>query len=390
MGLALERLSGVVLQRDLGRLWSALLEALWGPLWARPTRDGFWKHFGTLSGRRTGTPGDGWLASRGKDREDGPASPLRKGRDRGMRVLITGATGFVGRRLTQYLTGRGHAVSVLSRRPDRALEALPGIERAWRWDARAAAPAEAFHGVDAVVHLAGESVAGRWTARKRMEIQRSRVEGTRALVEGIGKGIAERRGADAKPRVLVSASAIGYYGDRGDEELTEEAAPGDDFLARVCRAWEREADAAGELGMRVVRLRIGIVLGPGGAAKPLLALGRLGLGGPLGSGRQWWSWIHIDDLLRLVEHAIVNEIAGAVNAVAPEAVRQREFARRLGRVLARPAVTPMPAFLLKIVLGEFASELLSSRRVVPRRALASGFEFRYGNLDEALAQVVQG
>ncbi|HLS89939.1 MAG TPA: TIGR01777 family oxidoreductase [Limnochordia bacterium] len=307
-----------------------------------------------------------------------------------MKVLITGATGFVGRRLTQYLTGRGHAVSVLSRRPDSALEALPGIERAWGWDARAAAPAEAFHGVDAVVHLAGESVAGRCTARKREEIQRSRVEGTRALVEGMSKGIAKRRGADAKPRVLISASAIGYYGDRGDEELTEEAAPGDDFLARVCRAWEREADAAGRLGVRVVRLRIGIVLGPGGAAKPLLALGRLGLGGPLGSGRQWWSWIHIEDLLRLVEHVIASEIEGAVNAVAPEAVRQREFARRLGRALARPAVTPAPAFLLRVVLGAFASELLSSRRVIPRRALESGFEFRYGNLDDALAQLVRG
>lgn len=307
-----------------------------------------------------------------------------KGRDLKVRILITGATGFVGRHLVRHLTGGGHVVTALSRRPDRAREAVPEIEQAWEWDARVAPPTEAFQGVEAIVHLAGESVAGRWTAHKREEIRRSRIEGTRLLVEGIAASA-------SKPRILVSASAIGFYGDRGDDKLTEEAGAGDDFLARVCYAWEQEAQAAAALGVRVVRLRIGIVLGDGGAARPLLMLGRLGLGGPLGSGRQWWSWIHVDDLVRLVEHVIDGQneqLDGAVNAVASEAVRQREFAARLGRRLLRPAVLPAPAFALKVALGGFASELLSSRRVVPRRALESGFQFRYGKLDDALAELV--
>ena len=233
-------------------------------------------------------------------------------------------------------------------------------------------------------HLAGESVAGRWTAGKRREIRRSRIEGTRYLVAAIGAIAA----SSSRPRVLVSASAIGYYGDRGDRELTEEAAAGDDFLAGVCRDWEREAQGAQSYGVRVVCLRTGIVLGRGGAARPLLTLTRLGLGGPLGSGRQWWSWIHIDDLARLVEHAIDEKLDGPVNATAPEPVRQNS-PRRLGRALRRPALLPAPGFSLRLALGGFAGELLSSRRVIPARALESGFAFRYGELDAALARLVR-
>lgn len=299
-----------------------------------------------------------------------------------MKILVTGATGFVGGRLVQYFAERGHVVTGLSRDPGRAKQTVPWLQQVHRWDTRSHPPAEAFEGVDAVVHLAGESVAGRWSAKKRDEIRRSRIEGTRLLIEALDR-------LSARPRVLVSASAIGYYGDRGDEELVEEASAGDDFLAAVCRDWEREAQRAAELGMRVATLRTGIVLGPGGAARPLLLLTRLGLGGPLGSGRQWWSWIHLDDLVRLIEYAIEKELHGPVNATAPEPVRQREFARRLGRVLRRPAAVPTPAFALKVVLGGFSSELLGSRRVIPAKALESGFTFQYAGLDAALARLVQ-
>ncbi len=296
-----------------------------------------------------------------------------------MRVLVTGATGFIGRRLCHHLTQTGLTVRVLTRDPGAAPARLPGIERAYGLpETGAELPDEALVGVDTVVHLAGETVSGRWTIAKRHAIEASRTAGTAALVRAIAR-------ASPRPQALVCASAIGYYGDRGDEPLVEESLPGRGFLAGVCRAWETEAARAEELGTRVVRLRTGIVLDPaGGALRSMRPLFRAGLGGPLGSGRQWWAWIAMDDLIGLYAQALDRDWTGPVNAVSPDPVRQRGFARCLGRALGRPALLPAPAFALRVVLGGFASELLSSRRVEPRAALRHGFAFRAPRLGDAL------
>ncbi|MDA1215689.1 MAG: TIGR01777 family oxidoreductase, partial [Chloroflexi bacterium] len=244
-----------------------------------------------------------------------------------MKVLITGVTGLVGALLSKTLQASGHSVVGLSRNGPGARARLPWLERAFSWDLMAgASPPEAFDGVDAVVHLAGESVAGRWTAPKRERIAESRVTGTRNLVRGLEEAL-------PRPKVLISTSALGYYGNRGDDVLTEAAGPGSDFLADVCVRWEEEAVRAEGFGIRVVRLRSGHVLSPkGGALGPLTMLTKWGLGGPLGSGHQWWPWVHLDDAVGLQVHTLENDIHGAVNAVSPEPVRQKEFAQALGRV----------------------------------------------------------
>jgi uncharacterized protein (TIGR01777 family) len=245
-------------------------------------------------------------------------------------------------------------------------------------------PPEAFDGVDAVLHLAGESVAeGRWTATQKNRIRDSRVLGTRHLVQGIAQ-------AARKPAVLVSASAVGYYGDRGDEELTESARPADDFLARVCVDWEREAVAAEKAGVRVVTARTGIVLGAGGGAlAKMLTPFKLGGGGPLGNGRQWMPWIHVADLARLYVHAAeTSSIQGAMNAVAPHPVRNSEFTKALGRALHRPAFIPAPYFGLRLLFGEFAQVLFASQRVIPRVALDSGFVFQFPEIAAALREIL--
>jgi uncharacterized protein len=300
-------------------------------------------------------------------------------REAAMRVLVTGATGFIGRRLCDRLAQAGHRVVALSRDPDAAAARLPGIERAFGLPAAGGElPDAAFAGVDAVVHLAGETVSGRWTTARRQAIETTRTAGTAAVVRAIARGA-------PPPRVLVCASATGYYGDRGEETLIEESLPGRGFLAEVCRAWETEAARAEAFGTRVVRLRTGIVLDPaGGALASMRSLFRAGLGGPLGSGRQWWAWIGMEDLVALYALSLDRDWSGAVNAVAPEPVRQRDFARGLGRTLGRPARLPAPAFALRLVLGGFASELLSSRRVEPRAALRHAFTFRAPRLGDAL------
>lgn len=293
-----------------------------------------------------------------------------------MRVLVTGGTGFIGRRLLGVLA----RPIVLTRAPERAAGLPPGTE-VRTWDpAGGPPPEEAFDGAEGIVHLAGEPVAAaRWTRAVKERIRNSRVAGTRHLVAGIA---AARR----RPRVLVSASAIGIYGDRGNEILDESSAPGADFLSTVCRDWEAEAARAEAWGVRVVRLRIGIVLGAGGGAlAKMLPPFRLGLGGPLGSGQQWMSWIHLDDLVGLVHHVLATETAsGPVNAVSPESVTNRDFARALGTVLRRPAVLPVPAFALRLGLGEFAAILLASQRVRPAAALRLGYVFRHADLPAAL------
>jgi uncharacterized protein (TIGR01777 family) len=302
-----------------------------------------------------------------------------------MNILITGATGFVGRRLCEMLHQAGHTVRALSRDSVAAKQRVPHLKEVFPWNPlQELPPLQAFEGCDAVVNLAGESIAGRWTAPKKQLIRDSRVQGTKNLVNALAQ-------LSSRPKVLISASAIGYYGDRGEETLTEDAAPGSDFLAQVCRDWENEALKAESLGMRVVRLRIGLVLGRGGGTlQALLPLFRVGLGGPLGSGRQWWSWIHRDDLCRLIVQILANEnVSGPINATAPQPVRQKEFAQVLGRVLRRPAFLPTPAFALKIALGEFADGILASQRALPRRAQEMGYRFQFEELEGALREILQ-
>lgn len=297
------------------------------------------------------------------------------------RVLVTGATGFVGRSLCLHLAREGWQVVAWSRSPDRARAKLgAGVEVVPVAEGDAELR-RALAGVDAVVHLAGENLfGGRWTdARKRLLVE-SRVDLTKRLV-------AAMRDSGRAPATLVSTSAVGLYGSRGDEVLTEEAKPADDFLAELCRGWEAAAREAEGLGTRVAILRLGIVLGAeGGALARMLPPFRLGVGGRLGSGEQWMSWIQLDDLLAMFAHALEDaRWSGAYNAVAPEPVTNAEFTRVLGRQLGRPTILPAPAAALRIALGEAADVLLGSQRAVPRRALEGGFRFCCGDVATALA-----
>lgn len=296
-----------------------------------------------------------------------------------MRALVTGATGFVGRRLLDQIA----EPVVLSRDPQRARAKCPRAE-AHYWEPLAGRPpADAFAGVEAVFHLAGESVAqGRWNTDKKRLIRDSRVIGTKNLVEAFAA-------LEQRPRVLVSASAIGFYGSRGDELLDESSSPGNDFLAGVCRPWEDAATQAERLGVRAVCARLGIVLGDGGALAKMLLPFKLGLGGRLGSGQQWMSWVHVDDVVGILLHAAEHEaLRGPINTVSPMPVTNREFTRTLAGVLHRPAVFPVPAVALKLAVGGFAEVLLGSQRVMPRAAQNSNYTFRYESLAEALAAAI--
>ena len=278
-----------------------------------------------------------------------------------MKIAITGGSGFVGRALTERLRAAGHSVTAVS------LRTQPGPD--------------AFAGPQAVVHLAGEPVAQRWTAAARERIRNSRIEGTRSLVAAL---------CQQPPAVLVSASAVGYYGSRGDEILTEDSPPASDFLGQIALGWEREARAAEQFGVRVVTPRIGVVLGRGGGAlwKMLLPF-RLGVGGRLGSGKQWMSWIHLDDLVSLIEFAIATPtLSGPVNAVAPSPVTNVDFTRELAAALHRPAIFPVPALALKMLFGEMSQVILGGQRVIPQAALRAGFQFRYAEIGEALRQIL--
>jgi uncharacterized protein (TIGR01777 family) len=297
-----------------------------------------------------------------------------------MKALVTGATGFVG----QALVRRLERPVVLTRDPPRARVVLGAEAEVRSWDPERPLGQELFDGVEAVFHLAGEPVAeGRWDQKKKERIRSSRVVGTRRIVEAMRRSV-------RPPRVFVCASAIGYYGDRADEPLDEAATTGKGFLAEVCRSWEEEAMRAASFGTRVVALRIGLVLGPGGGAlKRMLFPFKLGLGGRLGSGRQWMSWIHLDDLVELSLYAAsCDRWSGRVNAVAPEPVTNRLFTRTLASVLGRPAFFPVPSFALRLALGEFATALLSSQRVLPRSAEQGGYRFRYPSLEGALRNLL--
>lgn len=296
-----------------------------------------------------------------------------------MRIAISGAFGTIGRRLLSQLAADGATLHALGRRAE---PNLPAGARSFAWDPPREEPPAAALDVDAVIHLAGENVAQRWTAEARRRILESRVEGTRNLVRAMAR-------LARKPAVLICASATGYYGSRGDETLDESSAPGSGFLADVCRAWESEALAAEALGMRVVRMRTGVVLDPGGGALPrMLPPFRMGAGGRLGSGRQWMPWIHRDDLTALFRFALDGSLAGAVNAVAPDPATNASFTRALARALGRPALIPVPAFALRALFGEMAGMLLDSQRVVPRQAEAAGFRFRFPQLESALSELL--
>jgi uncharacterized protein (TIGR01777 family) len=279
-----------------------------------------------------------------------------------MNVAITGASGFIGSSLAEHLRSAGHVVRAISLRGALAPDALAGA--------------------NALINLAGEPVAQRWTASARDKILCSRVEGTRALVAAMRA---------QPPQVLISASAVGYYGSRGDEILIESASPAQDFLGRVAVAWEEAAQAAEPLGVRVARIRIGMVLGKsGGALSKMLLPFRLGVGGRLGSGKQWMSWIHIDDLMELITFLMKEStVRGVFNATSPFPVPNREFTHALAEAVHRPAIIPVPAFALKLALGEMASVLLASQRAIPDAAQRAGFVFEHPDIFAALAQITR-
>jgi uncharacterized protein len=299
-----------------------------------------------------------------------------------MRFTITGASGLIGSRLVAELTRRGDEVTVLSRSPDRSRQQLPGVS-AVHWDpAGAPAPAGALAGRDAVLHLAGENVAQRWSDDARRRIRQSRELGTRNLVAGL-------RDAEPRPAALISASAVGYYGPHGDERLDEDTPPGSDFLAQVCVTWEREAQAAEALGMRVVRVRTGVVLErDGGALSKMLLPFRLGAGGPVAGGGQYMPWIHVDDVVGIYLAALDGGWTGAVNASAPEPVTNKAFSKALGRALHRPAVAPIPALAIRLLYGDMAEIVTEGQRAVPRRTTELGYTYRHPDLDAALRAVL--
>ncbi len=292
-----------------------------------------------------------------------------------MRVLISGASGLLGTALTRALHSEGHQTLALVRRSPREDEV--------QWDPRLPLDPAKLEGCDAVVHLAGKNIAGRWTEKFKQEVLESRAVGTRTLATAAAESF-QRTG---QPRAFVSASGVGYYGNRGDEVLTEGSAAGEGFLAEVCKQWEAATDPARDAGVRVVNLRIGVVLArDGGALKPMLPPFRLGLGGRVGSGRQWWSWVALDDVIGAMLLALQNDsLQGPVNVVAPSPVRNAEFVKALGKELHRPTIFPLPEFVIRGVMGEMGEELLlTSARAGPRKLQAAGYKFRHANLDSAL------
>ena len=298
-----------------------------------------------------------------------------------MRCLVTGATGFIGRAILARLQDP----VVLTRDVERAQPKLPGISlHSWNPTAQVP-PRAAFQGIDTVLHLAGDPIAeGRWTSAKKQRMYDSRILGTQNLVRAL-----EALPAGERPKVLVSASAVGYYGSRGDEVLDETSKPADDYLGRMCVDWEAAADRARQLGVRVAHPRIGVVLGRGGGAlaKMLLPF-KLGAGGRLADGRQWMPWVHLDDIASLWLWTAEHDISGPVNGTAPGVVTNAEFTQALAAALHRPAVFPVPKLALKVAFGELSDVLLASQRVEPRVAIQSGFQFRYPEIHGALAEIV--
>ncbi|HXN03390.1 MAG TPA: TIGR01777 family oxidoreductase [Candidatus Acidoferrum sp.] len=304
-----------------------------------------------------------------------------------MKVLIAGGSGYIGRRLSVSLVKAGHDVIVLSRQPKS--ESPPSGVRYLTWDARSGDGGwvKELAGAQGIVNLAGATIGSwPWTRRRMAEMLSSRLSATAALVQAL-----ERLPAEGRPSVLISASGIDYYGDRGDEVVTEDSQPGDSFLARLSLQWENAAQKAEPLGLRVVRMRTSMVFGRDAPAFNLLTLPvRLFVGGPLGSGRQWFTWIHIDDIVGLYRFGLENEqLSGAVNAVATDVRRQVEVAKEIGRILHRPTWFPAPAPLLRVALGAMSELLLDGRKAVPEKAKAAGYRFEFGGLPQALEEALR-
>lgn len=294
------------------------------------------------------------------------------------KILVSGSSGLIGAALIPALKSSGYEITCLVRGTASSRDQI-------QWDPAQPLVPESVSGFDAVVHLAGESIVGRWTEAKKRRIRESRVKGTLRLAEALAQ-------APQRPRVLISASAIGYYGDRGEETLREDSASGSGFLPEVCREWEDATELATKAGIRTVQMRFGLVLSRfGGALQKMLPPFRLGVGGNMGSGRQWWSWVDIDDLVGAVQHVIKTEtLRGPVNVVGPNPVMNAEFTKTLTSVLSRPAILPMPAFAARLVFGQMGDELLlASQRVEPAKLLASGYVFQKPDLRLALSAILK-
>ena len=300
-----------------------------------------------------------------------------------MKVAITGATGFVGSRLVEELQARGHQPLILTRNRDAALKAFPKVEAVAYTPTESGSWQEAIAGCDGVVHLAGEPIAeSRWTPKQKQEILTSRQLSTRKIVEAIAK-------SNPKPSVLVNASAIGYYGTSETASFDETSPSSNDFLAEVCQAWEAEAQKVKQVGVRLVVVRLGIVLGDGGALAKMIPPFKLFAGGPLGTGKQWFSWIHRDDLVNLILEALTRkDIEGVLNATAPNPVRMSEFCQVLGKTLNRPSWLPVPSFVPEALLGEGAKVVLEGQQVLPKRTTSYGFDYKYPTLQQALTEIL--
>jgi uncharacterized protein (TIGR01777 family) len=304
-----------------------------------------------------------------------------------MKIAITGATGFIGGRLVEKLTTSGQHILILARNPERAKlqfppAKFPNLEIVGCQITESGTWQQAISGCDAVVNLAGEPIAERWTPENKKAIRQSRQRGTEKIVEAIGQ-------ASAKPSVLINASAIGYYGTSETATFTENSPPGSDFLAQVCQAWEAEAAKVREFGVRLAILRLGIVLGEGGALARMIPPFKLFAGGPLGNGKQWFSWIHLEDLVNVIWEILQHpEFEGIFNATAPNPVRMGEFCQTLGEVLNRPSWLPVPDFALELLLGESAKVVLEGQQVLPTRLQAAGFQYQYSTLKPALTAIV--
>lgn len=304
----------------------------------------------------------------------------------GRHIVLAGATGLIGPKLARELVRRGYRVTILARDPESARRKLPGMTNYLPWSSsmKDGEWRTAVADSDVVINLAGATVATRWTEKQKQSIRESRIQSTRNIVDAIAA-------AERKPAVLINASAVGYYGTSETATFPEDAPAGNDFLAIICRDWEKEAERARELGVRVVLLRTGIVLDPdGGALAKLLPTFKLGLGGPLGSGRQWFPWIHRDDELDIILWALENEqVEGPLNAAAPGITTNKQFSNILGDVLHRPAIFPVPAFVLKLVFGGGAAALTEGQRAVPERTTKLGYTFRFPDLEPALRDLLK-
>lgn len=302
-----------------------------------------------------------------------------------MKILVTGASGFVGQTLVKQLLTKGHQVVVLTRNIPKAMISLGNKPQYIYWgNQNELPPVEAFSGVQSVINLMGEGIADkRWSDEQKQRIYNSRILGTRSLIDAIKQ-------YNVKLESFVSTSAVGVYGDRGAEELTEASAPASDFLAKVCLDWEREALAAKNLGIRVVLLRVGVVVGKGGALAKMLPIFKLGAGGPIGLGRQFMSWVHVEDLASMYVFAVENKnLEGIYNATAPQPATNKDFSFTLGKALRRPAFSPAPPLALKLVFGEMSTVLLSSQKALPTRLKEAQFKYRYANLEMALTETVR-